>query len=63
MLSFVLLIRFQQKHARLLTKEVVKIKPAICICECHDSKLGIYFKETNLFLAMNALKYCLPHLF
>ena len=63
MLIFVLLMDRQQKHSRLLTKEVVKIKPAICICECHDSKLGIYFKETNLFLAMNALKYCLPRLF
>jgi hypothetical protein len=63
MLIFVLSIDFQQKHSRLLTKEVVKIKPAICVCECHDSKLGIYFKETNLFFAMTALKYCLHHLF
>jgi hypothetical protein len=43
MLIFVLLMDGQQKHSRLLTKEVVKIKPAICICECHDSKLVIYF--------------------
>jgi len=43
MLIFVLLIGFQQKQSRLLTKKVVKIKLAICICECHDSKLVIYF--------------------
>jgi len=44
MLIFVLLMDSQQKHSRLLTKEVVKIKPAICICSCHG------FKIRHLFL-------------
>jgi hypothetical protein len=39
-------IRFQQKHSRLLAKEVIKIKP-VCICDCHVSKLMIPFKEKN----------------
>jgi len=39
-------IGFQQKHSRLLAKEVIKIKP-VCLCDCHVSKLMIPFKEKN----------------
>jgi hypothetical protein len=39
-------IRFQQKHSRLLAKEVIKTKP-VCICDSHVSKLMIPSKEKN----------------
>jgi len=42
-----LLIQFQQKHSRLLAKEVIKIEPAVCICYRHASKLMIHFKQKN----------------
>jgi len=28
-------------------KEVIKIKPPVCICDCHVSKLMIPIKEKN----------------
>jgi len=42
-----MLIKFQQKHSPLLGKEVIKIKPAECICYYHASKLIIGGKEKN----------------
>jgi hypothetical protein len=32
------LLAFQQKHARLHLIKEVKIKPTICVCDCHESK-------------------------
>lgn len=48
-------MRFQQKHSRLLAKEVIRIKP-VCTCDCHVSKLVIPFKEKNycrIFFRLN----------
>jgi hypothetical protein len=48
MLIFVrLLIKFQQKHSRLLAKEIIKVKQAVCLRECHAPKLMIPFKQKN----------------
>jgi hypothetical protein len=43
------LINFQQKHSRLPTKEVIKIKPIGCFCNCHVPKLIIHSKEKNYY--------------